>query len=563
MPVALAFFPTFLPPPLLSPRHRPASRPASRPSPWKMVEGHAVQRLASAHRRLLLNRTFRATSPNERFALGAAAIDGRTLTRVEAIGKNLFHFWSASPAGPAAGPAAEHAKEPRAGLVVDEPIVVHIHFGMSGQFRLAPLVSAPPAKPTTRLCLAEAGDGADAVCGLVTAQLLVHGGLEVFTDAEARLGPDPLREDADKERFLAGARGSKRSIGALLMAQERIAGVGNIYRAEICYKARVHPDEACERLSEEQLEEVWMHSVDLLQRGFVSGSIVTTDGEVLKRGRRRYVYNQGKCICGAKVKSWQIAQRTAFACLACQPRLVVGKGANVSGGSVVKDAKVFTSHCAPEGAEARMEEPGKMRVAELRVELERRGLSTEGVKAVLVARLRAVESEKAEGTSNVKVEKQIVVDDFKVSAKGVKAGTAHLPAPVSASRAAADKAAIGESRAVEHVADVSNRTDLATSVGKMKVVELRAALQERGMDTSGLKALLAERLVDAVVESSESTKIPRARPIDAASVKPKKRVKTEKGAASSATMAANLQDEAAGGRRKSLRRRSAESASGK
>lgn len=561
MPLALAFFPAFLPSLILSPRHRPASRLASRPFPWKMVEGHAVQRLASTHRRLLLNRTFRATSPNDRFGVGAAAIDGRTLTRVEAIGKNLFHFWSASPAASAADSAVDHAKEVTAGRVLDEPIVVHIHFGMSGQFRLAPLASAPPAKPTTRLCLAEVGDRADAVCGLVSAQLLVHGGVEVFTDAEARLGPDPLREDADKEIFLAGARGSKRSIGALLMVQERIAGVGNIYRAEICYKARVHPDEACERLSEEQLEEVWMHSVDLLQRGFVSGSIVTTDGEVLKRGRRRYVYNQAKCICGAKVKSWQIAQRTAYACLACQPKVDVVEGAGVSGRSVVKDAKVFTSHCAPEGAEAKMEEPGKMHAAELRVELDKRGLSTEGVKAVLVARLLAVESEKVEG--NVKVEKK-VVEGFKVSAKGVKVGTAHLHAPVSASRAAADKAAIGESRAVEHVADVSNRTDLATLVGKMKVAELRAALQERCVDTSGLKALLVERLVDAMVESSEfKAKVLRARPTDVAFAKSEKRVKTEKDAASSAAMAADLEDGGAGGTRKSLRRRTAGSAPGK
>jgi hypothetical protein len=74
--------------PLPAPRRRP-----HRHSVPQMVEGHAVQRLASAHRAALLRRAFRADSPNGRFADGAAAIDGRVLSRVEAVGKNLFHFY--------------------------------------------------------------------------------------------------------------------------------------------------------------------------------------------------------------------------------------------------------------------------------------------------------------------------------------------------------------------------------------------------------------------------------------------------------------------------------------
>ena len=77
-----------------------------------MVEGHQVHRLAATHRRGLVGRRFKATSPNGRFADGAAAVDGLPLARVEAVGKNLFHFFGA-PSGPAAR-------------------VVHTHFGMSG-----------------------------------------------------------------------------------------------------------------------------------------------------------------------------------------------------------------------------------------------------------------------------------------------------------------------------------------------------------------------------------------------------------------------------------------------
>lgn len=58
-----------------------------------MVEGHSVHRIASRFRSQLVGRKFAATSPNARFTEGATAIDRRTLSRVEAVGKNLFAFF--------------------------------------------------------------------------------------------------------------------------------------------------------------------------------------------------------------------------------------------------------------------------------------------------------------------------------------------------------------------------------------------------------------------------------------------------------------------------------------
>jgi endonuclease-8 len=51
-----------------------------------------------------------------------------------------------------------------------------------------------------------------------------------------RLGHDPLREDADAEALWEKVRVSKKPIGGILMDQTMIAGVGNIYRAEILFK---------------------------------------------------------------------------------------------------------------------------------------------------------------------------------------------------------------------------------------------------------------------------------------------------------------------------------------
>jgi formamidopyrimidine-DNA glycosylase len=222
-----------------------------------MVEGHAVQRLAAAHRRSLLRRAFRASSPNARFIDGAAAIDGRTLVRVEAIGKNLFHFYADTPDPP--------------DMSSSDLVVAHMHFGMrlvqfhiprvcllvnhsaravfvlalnltefsclafvfsSGQFRTCPTDRAPDAKPTTRLRLQEvvsrgAATGSG-ITGMVSAQLLVYGGFDVYESAKSRLGEDPLRDDADPQRFYEKALRTSRSIGAILMDQEVIAGVGNV-----------------------------------------------------------------------------------------------------------------------------------------------------------------------------------------------------------------------------------------------------------------------------------------------------------------------------------------------
>lgn len=74
-----------------------------------MVEGPECHRVAAAHRRELVGKNFKATSPNGRFADGAAAISGRALDRIEVVGKNMFYFFG--------------------------DVVVRVHFGMAGQVR--------------------------------------------------------------------------------------------------------------------------------------------------------------------------------------------------------------------------------------------------------------------------------------------------------------------------------------------------------------------------------------------------------------------------------------------
>ena len=63
---------------------------------------------------------------------------------------------------------------------------------------------------------------------------------DYYKDKSGKLGPDPLRQDADSERLWDKMRTSKKPVGGILMDQTAVAGIGNIYRAEILFKVHVH-----------------------------------------------------------------------------------------------------------------------------------------------------------------------------------------------------------------------------------------------------------------------------------------------------------------------------------
>ena len=166
-----------------------------------MVEGHGVHRVARNIKSLLVGKRFRASSPNGRFKTGAEAIDGQTLYRVEAVGKNLFTFWG----------------DP------SSPVVVHVHFGMSGAWSIH--TKNPPAtRETTRLLL-ENGDGLTSQLSAMTCD---HAGTELYQNKRLKLGQDPLRDDADPEVLWDKVSKSKKSIGLLLMDQSYFCGPGNV-----------------------------------------------------------------------------------------------------------------------------------------------------------------------------------------------------------------------------------------------------------------------------------------------------------------------------------------------
>lgn len=262
-----------------------------------MPEGHTIHRLARRHARLLGGQRVSADSPQGRFEDGARMLDGRALTRTDAWGKHLFHQY--------------------------DDLWLHVHLGLYGKFRDGTL---PALEPRGALRLRLRG---------ATHWLELRGptACEVMTDAEragvlARLGPDPLRRRPDPEAFVARVLRSRAPVGTLLMDQSVVAGVGNVYRAEVLFRQRLDPYAPGRALDSAVLHAVWDDLVLLLRAGVRAGRIVTTRPEDRERpaGRPRrvdshYVYGRAglPCrVCGTPVLDALVAARRLFWCPVCQ-----------------------------------------------------------------------------------------------------------------------------------------------------------------------------------------------------------------------------------------------------
>lgn len=416
-----------------------------------MVEGHSVHRVATFHRQRLVGKVFQASSPNGRFTEGAKAISGQVFYKIEAVGKNLFAFF---------GGAGDKQRDDDDDDDDSDAVVVHVHFGMAGVWAVYQgEEQVPEPTKTNRLRLYHA---TDKITADLSAMTVNFGGIELYNNKRAKLGQDPLRPDADPELLWTKVHASKKSIGALIMDQSYFTGPGNIYRAEILFKAGVHPDVPGKELQRNEFDRVWKHTVELLQRGYETGSILTVDpaeAKLLGMPRlRRYIYNSSNCPrCQTRILTWTIASRTCYACPTCQPRSRTA--AAVGGVSAVtpekEDCVPFNSHCAREPAAMRLAAsgPSRLTVKEIKAELADLGVTKvpSGVKkAILVTLLE---------------EKRGVA--VTPEAKGVM---------LSSEEAAAEKAAVNESLAVEHIAELAPAQ--ARRARKARVLKPESATSE-------------------------------------------------------------------------------------
>ena len=147
-----------------------------------------------------------------------------------------------------------------------------------------------------------------------------------------RLGPDPLRADADPDRAWARISKSPRTIGDLLLDQAVMAGIGNVYRAEVLFRHRIHPRRPGRTLRVGQWRAMWDDLVVLMAEGVRTGRIDTVRPEhtpeamgrpprVDDHGGEVYVYRrtgQPCLVCGSLVRTDVLVGRNIFWCPSCQ-----------------------------------------------------------------------------------------------------------------------------------------------------------------------------------------------------------------------------------------------------
>jgi endonuclease VIII len=262
-----------------------------------MPEGHTLHRLARLHQKRFGRAPVTVSSPQGRFA-DAAAVDGRVLRRADAWGKHLFHHYA-------------------------EGAVVHVHLGLYGTFTEAP-VPLPLPVGQVRMRMVGAEFGTD-LRGPTVCELIDEAAVD---DVVARLGPDPLRADADPELAWKRIAKSRRTIGGLLMDQKVMAGVGNVYRSELLFRHRIDPYRPGTHIDASEFGAMWTDLVDLMKVGVRRGKIVVVRPEddhgapSYREGRpRTYVYRRAgdPCrVCGTGVRTAELEARNVFWCPNCQ-----------------------------------------------------------------------------------------------------------------------------------------------------------------------------------------------------------------------------------------------------
>jgi len=223
------------------------------------------------------------------------------MLKSEAWGKHLFCYWESGN-------------------------ILHVHLGLIGKFRPADPSLPPP--DTIRLRLSN-GSKSWHLTGPQTCAMILSDDLKQVI---AKLGPDPLRLGTrGTGRFIRGLSSSKKSIGAALLDQSLLAGIGNVYRSEILFLCGIHPETPCNLISEQDGGKLWDLTVSLLRKGRKLNRIVTVQKEdvasVPLSGNERedsvYAYKREGLDCRRcpnEIEISSLAGRSIWHCPQCQEK---------------------------------------------------------------------------------------------------------------------------------------------------------------------------------------------------------------------------------------------------
>ena len=317
-----------------------------------MPEGHSIHRIALQFRRNFVGDRVSTSSPQGRFVEGAADLDGRTMLSASAVGKHLFLEFSGKDGATDPAAPGERILHVHLGLYGSWDFAGDIaadatlasadgRIGQTNQHGtfLPDLAGDRPFTPDalpesslssigaprrTRLRMAEQERAEDEPLpdfppepiGAVRVRILTETAVadlrgptacEVLDPAGAqvaigKIGPDPMHDAgrAAEDRFVNAVRKTVTPIGLLLMDQKVVAGIGNIYRAELLFRARLNPHTPGKQIPVPQLRKLWKDWARLLEIGVRTGQILTkemeTDAEwrraLASRANRHYVYKR-------------------------------------------------------------------------------------------------------------------------------------------------------------------------------------------------------------------------------------------------------------------------------
>lgn len=262
-----------------------------------MPEGHTLHRIANQHRARFAGHDVRVRSPQGRF-IDADRVDGRRLVAVEAYGKHLVYEF-------------------------DGRRYVHVHLGLFGKVWTAAGPAQQPG-PSVRMRL-ETEEWYSDLVGPARCQLMDG---DQRATLLARLGPDPLRRGSDGSVAYQRLAGSRQPVAALLMDQAVVAGIGNVYRAELLFRAGLDPFRPGAQVDPDTWEAVWNDTRILMRAGVRTGRIVTTEpadrdhhGRIVRATDAHYVYQRTGLWCRrchTPVKSVGLVGRTLYWCQVCQ-----------------------------------------------------------------------------------------------------------------------------------------------------------------------------------------------------------------------------------------------------
>lgn len=149
------------------------------------------------------------------------------------------------------------------------------------------------------------------------------------SDFFSALGPDAIEQKLNFNKFSEIIKNSKGPIKKVLMDQEIISGIGNIYSDEILFDAKLHPEKLVKSLTLVELKKIYISMKKILKdaiqkRGTSISDFRDTAGEKGLYGNVIRVYGKAKeqCPqnCGGVVKRITIAGRSAHFCPVCQKK---------------------------------------------------------------------------------------------------------------------------------------------------------------------------------------------------------------------------------------------------